>query len=349
MHPSDPEARLDAVFLSVHKFIGGPQASGVLAAHRDLFRTRTPERPGGGTVDFVSRFDRMSVDYTGRLEEREEGGTPAIVSDLRAGTAFLVKDMLGPERILEHETQLAAQALARLGRHPRIRLLGPVDLPRLPVLSFNVERLHHDLVSVLLDHLFGIQNRAGCSCAGPYGHRLLGIDEAASTAHRALVARGILGAKPGWVRLSLPPYASEKDVDFILQAIEFVAEYGLEFVPLYRLGWRDGVWRHEEKPVPDVRPLELTVEALHESAQTFAAGDHEGPLSDAQIEVERARYFVEAKRAAEELRRRWLDQPPRWNVPLEQPDVDRLIWFDYVHVDDGCAQAGLGTACRSPD
>ena len=29
---------------------------------------------------------------------------------------------------------------------------------------------------MLLNDLFGIQSRAGCSCAGPYGHRLLGID-----------------------------------------------------------------------------------------------------------------------------------------------------------------------------
>jgi hypothetical protein len=331
MHPKDPKAYLDAVVLSVHKFIGGPQASGILVAHRDLFRTKTPERPGGGTVDYVGACDRHSVDYVQRLDEREEGGTPAIVSDLRAGIAFLVREMLGPARILEHETALAAQAIKRLSQHPRIRLLGPLDVPRLPVLSFNVEGLHHDLVSALLDHLFGIQNRAGCSCAGPYGHRLLGIGEERSQQYRKQIARGLIGLKPGWVRLSLPPYASSEDVEFILSAVEFVADNGRHFVPSYCLDWRNGVWRHLEKPVPDVRPLELTVQALEESAQTFAAGDHEGAFSDAQIEAERARYFVEARRAANELRERWTRDPPRWNVPLGQPEVDPLIWFDYVH------------------
>lgn len=51
MHPADPLARLDAVSISTHKFIGGPESSGILAAHKSLFRTRRPERPGGGTVD----------------------------------------------------------------------------------------------------------------------------------------------------------------------------------------------------------------------------------------------------------------------------------------------------------
>ena len=349
MHPAqDADARLDAVFLSVHKFVGGPQASGLLIAHKDLFRTRSPERPGGGTVDYVASIHKDSVDYVHRLDEREEGGTPAIVGDLRAGVSFLVKEMLGPERMQQHETALAARAVERLARHPRIKVLGPLQLPRLPVLSFNIQGLHHDLVSVLLDHLFGIQNRAGCSCAGPYGHHLLGVDGDRSQVYRGHVGRGLQGIKPGWVRLSLPVYASAADVEFILRAVEFVADHGRDFVPTYRLGWRDGVWRHMEKPVPDVRPLELTVEALQESAQTFAAGDHESPLSDAQLEHERAQYFTEAHRTAGELRRRWAEQPPRWNVPLEQPEIDRLIWFEYVHADDGC-QPGSAAVGRSPD
>jgi selenocysteine lyase/cysteine desulfurase len=197
MHPADPAERIDALFLSPHKFLGGPEASGVLVAHRDLFRTRTPERPGGGTVDYVSGCRHEQVDYVHRLSEREEGGTPAILGDVRAGVAFVLKDRAGAERIRDHDLALARAAVERLGRHPRIRLLGPQDAPRLPILSFNVEGLHHDLVSALLDHLFGIQNRAGCSCAGPYGHRLLGIDGERSERFRRLIAAGLAGAKPG--------------------------------------------------------------------------------------------------------------------------------------------------------
>ncbi len=334
MHPQDPEERLDAIFLSTHKFVGGPQGSGVLVAHRALFRTRTPERPGGGTVDYVAAFERVSVDYVSRLDEREEGGTPAIFADLRAGVSFLVKEMLGPARVLEHERKLAASALERLSRHPKIQLLGPTDLPRLAILSFNIRGLHHDLVSVLLDHLFGIQNRAGCSCAGPYGHRLLGIDRARSEKYRKQISRGVLGVKPGWVRLSLPFYASDEEVEFMLRAVEFVADHGEAFVPAYRLGWLDGIWRHIDRPMSDVQPLELTVEALEEAAQSFSAGDHETPMSEAQLRAERARYFAEAERAAATERAHSQQQALRWSVPTGRPEIDSLVWFKYVHTDD---------------
>lgn len=331
MHPADDAERIDAMYLSTHKFIGGPEGSGVLVAHRDFFRTRSPERPGGGTVDYVASFERTSVDYVGRLDEREEGGTPAILGDIRAGIGFCVKEMTGPARILEHDLHLAEYALSRLGRHPRVQLLGPTDVPRLPIISFNIERLHHDFVSALLDHLFGIQNRAGCSCAGPYGHRLLGIDRDRSESYRQQIARGLGGLKPGWVRVTLPYYAADEDIEFILSAIEFVADHGHEFLSEYRLGWLDGVWRHVDRPMNDVKPIELTVDALREAAQSFAAGDHEQPMSTVQIRAERRRYFEEAKAQLAKLK----DRPaPVLNAPTGRPDVDRLVWFDVVHADD---------------
>jgi selenocysteine lyase/cysteine desulfurase len=332
MHPEgDPEGRLDAIFVSSHKFVGGPEASGVLVAHRDLFRSRTPERPGGGTVDYVGGAELESVDYVARLDEREEGGTPAILGDIRAGVAFLVKEMVGPERILAHELALARRAVERLSKHPNVRVLGPHDVPRLAIVSFVIDRMHHDLVSALLDQLFGIQNRAGCSCAGPYGHRLLGIERAHSERFRALIRRGFNGIKPGWVRVSIPWYASEEDFEFLMRAVEFVASRGRDFVPAYELGLRDGVWRHRERPQPDVPPIELTVEALEEAAQSFAAGDHEQPLSEAQLRHERARYLAEATRAADLLAARWRAEPPVWNPPTGEPELEALAWFDWVH------------------
>ncbi|MCA9705617.1 MAG: aminotransferase class V-fold PLP-dependent enzyme [Myxococcales bacterium] len=334
MHPADPEARIDALFLSTHKFVGGPQASGLLVANRALFRARRPERPGGGTVHYVAGAGREAIDYVERLDEREEGGTPAIIGDVRAGTAFLVREMIGAERIREHEVLLARRGLERLAKHPRIQLLGPHDQERLAILSFNVEDLHHDLVSVLLDHLFGIQNRAGCSCAGPYGHRLLDIDLQTSQRFRELVRRGIGGIKPGWVRVTIPFYASEHDVEFLLSAIEFVADHGRAFVPRYRLSWRDGVWRHVERPAPDIEPIELTVEALEEAAQSFAAGDHEAPMSELQVRGERARYFEEARDMARRLEARWHREPPVWNPLTGDSEVDALRWFDYVYGHD---------------
>jgi hypothetical protein len=334
MHPPgaggqpDPDARLDALFVSTHKFLGGPEGSGVLVAHRDLFRSRTPERPGGGTVDYVSGCRRDQVDYVRALAEREEGGTPGILGDLRAGIAFALKDHVGAHEIRDHDLRLARTAVERLSRHPRIRLYGPVEAPRLPILSFNVDGLHHDLVSALLDHLFGVQNRAGCSCAGPYGHRLLGIAGERSERYRKLIAAGITGAKPGWVRVSLPWYASAEDVEFTMRAVEFVASRGEAFVPLYRLDWRDGVWRHREGEVADPSPLQLSADEI------LGPPPPASPVpSPAEREAERARYLAEADTLADELERRWIREPPRWNVPTGRPDVDELCWFRYVETE----------------
>jgi Aminotransferase class-V len=259
-----------------------------------------------------------------------------------------VKEWVGPAQIEQHETALAKQALERLARHPRIRLMGPLDLPRLAIISFNVEGLHHDLVSALLDHLFGIQNRAGCSCAGPYGHRLLGIDRPRSELFRAQINRGVLGVKPGWVRLSIPYYASPEDVDFMLRAVEFVADHGDDFVPQYRLGWLDGVWRHSERPMTDVKPIELNVEALLEASQHFGAGDHEQPLTESQLKAEREAYFDDAARLAASLRERWQREKPRFNSPTGQAEVDALVWFKYVHTDAPWARLPKAALAERP-
>jgi selenocysteine lyase/cysteine desulfurase len=331
MHPRDEHERIDAMVLSTHKFVGGPQGSGVLVMRRTLARTHVPQRPGGGTVDFVSAVAHGSVDYSPRFEEREESGTPAIMGDIRAGVAFLIKEMMGPAEVLAHETALAARAIARLAKHPRIRLLGPLDLPRLAIVSLNIEGLHHDLVSTLLDQLFGIQNRAGCACAGPYGHRLLGVDHERSELYRRQIARGNLGVKPGWVRLTLPYYASEADLEFILSAVEFVAEHGEAFVPGYELDWRDGSWRHVDRPAHPSMPFMLTAEAVAAAARKAAGAEAATPLSEAALAAERKRYFAEASAEANALRARWAKHPPRFNLPTGIRDVDELVWFKYVH------------------
>jgi len=351
MHPPDPAERIDAVFLSTHKFMGGPGASGVLVAHASLFRSSVPERPGGGTVDYVgpgvaerppccgppaagdacdtsSSGPRLRVDYASRLADREEGGTPNILGDVRAGCAFAVKDLAGPERILAHEVRLAEQAVKRLSSHPRLRLLGPTRGARLPILSFNIEGLHHELASVLLDHLFGIQARAGCSCAGPYGHRLLGIDGERSDRYRRLIHAGLLGVKPGWVRISVPYYASQADVEFLLSAVETVADIGELFVPLYELSWRDASWRW----LGDATPGRASLQA--ELAELWPAGDlpmsPEPALDEAELARDRARFLEEARSRAAELRERWRQAPPAWNRSTGLREVDELVWFRYV-------------------
>jgi selenocysteine lyase/cysteine desulfurase len=328
MHPDNEDERLDAIFLSPHKFIGGPGGSGILVAHRSLFKTKTPERPGGGTVDYVAGPERSDVDYVSSLAEREEGGTPAIMGDLRAAAAILIKERIGPAAIRDHEIEISHKAMARLQRHPGIRILGPTELPRLAIISLSIEKLHHDFVSILLDHLFGIQNRSGCSCAGPYGHRLLGIHRNESNRFRALLQKGFHGIKPGWVRLSIPWYATDAEIDFLLEATEFVADHGEQFLPLYEFGWRDGVWRHAGTGTCCAGGPELTADAILAATMPDYAGTG---LDETSIQDEQARYLRTAREQAAVLTERWESEPPDWNRPSGVSEIDELVWFRYVN------------------
>lgn len=344
MHPANPDERIDAIFVSPHKFMGGPNASGLLVANKALFRTARPERPGGGTVDYVAGSSLDQIDYVKRLDEREEGGTPSIIGDLRTGVAFLLKEMVGPAQILEHEVTLARRALERLTRHPRIDVYGPKAEPRLAILSFNVKGLHHDFVSTLLDHLFGIQNRAGCSCAGPYGHRLLGIEQKRSSLYRAQIARGIVGIKPGWVRVSLPYYASDTEIDFVIRAIEFVADKGDLFLPLYRLSWVEGLWQHIERPMCDAMPIELTAQALCDAAERFNGPPRSFAAPDVDLDRVRARYLEEAEALAVKLEARQRETPPVYRTTMGDAAIDPLIWFRFVCDEWSCGAPPHGGA-----
>ncbi|MGZ9161327.1 MAG: aminotransferase class V-fold PLP-dependent enzyme, partial [Candidatus Limnocylindrales bacterium] len=235
----------DAIVLSPHKFIGGTGTPGVLVARRELFRNRVPAAPGGGTVAYVNPLEHV---YLADPEHREEGGTPAIVESIRAGLAFQLKGVVGVDAIREREEDFIARAIAAWSTEPSIQILGNPALPRLSIVSFTVRHdgryLHHNLVVALLNDLLGIQSRGGCSCAGPYGHRLLGIDIEMSHAFEREIARGCEGIKPGWVRVNFNYFISEAVFDFIVRAVALVARDGWRLIPWYRFDQVTGLWRH---------------------------------------------------------------------------------------------------------
>ena len=189
----------DAIFVSPHKMVGGPGTPGVLLARRDLLNNRVPAVVGGGTVAYVNSEVHM---YLADKEHREEGGTPAILESIRCGVVFQLKQQVGVEAIREREESFIRRAIERWQRHPNIEILGNNDAERLSIVSFVVRHgprhLHHNFVVAVLNDLFGIQSRGGCSCAGPYGHRLLGIDHEMSLKYESEINRGCEGIKPGW-------------------------------------------------------------------------------------------------------------------------------------------------------
>ena len=253
----------DAVFLSVHKFLGGPQTPGVLVVRRELVPDR-PTVPGGGTIAFVSPDGEL---YAPDPVMREEGGTPSIVESIRAGLAFQVKREVGTDAIHERHARVHARVLNRWRDHPTLELLGSLDAPRLPIYSFRLRHesllLHHAFVVAVLSDLFGIQARGGCSCAGPYGHRLLHITPERSAALHAECCAGRLGVKPGWTRVSFPYVVSDDVVEYVLDAVDIVAAYGHRLLTDYTFEFGSGLWRHRYAP-----PLPTSLADAFRSAPT---------------------------------------------------------------------------------
>ena len=247
----DPEASKDAVFISPHKFIGGPGTPGVLVVKTGLLTNRVPTVPGGGTVSYVSEVDHS---YVTDFAHREEGGTPAIIESIRAGLVFHLKRAVGEGVIEELEQGFVTRAIESWSANPNIQILGNRRARRLSIVSFLIRRgeryLHHNFVVALLNDLFGIQARGGCSCAGPYGHRLLGIDLDRSSRFKSAINSGCEGIKPGWVRVNFNYFIPEEVFRFLVEAVQFIADDGWKLLPLYGFVAETGLWFHRERPQP---------------------------------------------------------------------------------------------------
>jgi len=234
---AESDCAKDAIVFSPHKFPGGPGASGVLVVRDAIVRRRIPTQPGGGTVSFVSPWRH---EYSAALQDREEGGTPNVIGDIRVALAMLVKAAMGPEFIARRGQQLRERALAVWRRNPRIELLAP-DAPAgsLPIFSFLVRDgagglVHHQLFTRMLSDLHGVQARGGCACAGSYAHRLLGISAADSDRLLDDIRQGRDIAKPGWVRLNFSPLLDDAKADAIIGAVDDLARRAPDLAGSYR-------------------------------------------------------------------------------------------------------------------
>lgn len=267
MHPADPQQKLDAVMFSPHKFLGGPGSSGILVFDSELYQCRVPDRPGGGTVSWTNPWGEHR--FFEDVETREDGGTPGFLQTIRAALAIKVKEAMGVERMAKREHALTARLLDGLASIPGVHILEGAQRERLCIVSFYIEGLHHNLVVRLLNDYFGIQTRGGCSCAGTYGHILLGVDENQSHQITAKIDQGDLSDKPGWVRASLHPTSTDEEATRIVDATRKIIEHGADWAKDYTFNRRTGEYEpasaHSHPVYIDAfEPLESPPGKLHD-------------------------------------------------------------------------------------
>jgi selenocysteine lyase/cysteine desulfurase len=218
MHPENPAQKLDAIYFSPHKFLGGPGSSGILVFNSGLYKNRVPDHPGGGTVAWTNPWGEHK--YFDEIEAREDGGTPAFLQTIRVALCVKLKEEMGVENILEREHELIHRLWVKLENISGLHILADKHVDRLGAISFYIEQLHFNLAVILLNDRYGIQARGGCSCAGTYGHYLLKVSYEQSKHITDMINSGILAEKPGWIRLSLHPTMTNEEVDYIANAIE---------------------------------------------------------------------------------------------------------------------------------
>lgn len=312
----DEDSSFDAIFFSPHKFLGGPGTSGILVFNENIYRKDLPPTTaGGGTVRYVGFYGH---DFAEDIETREKAGTPPILQAIKAALVLDFKEKIGIDTIERVESEYTKYFLDALRAIDNLAIIGDVTpYRRVSIISFNIKHkdkiLHPKFVTKLMNDLFGIQSRAGCSCAGPYGHILLRIDDETSEKFRRLILKGNEGIKPGWVRVNIHYTLSQEDVDYLIEAITFVARYGYLFLQKYAFDMKTAEWKHVgfEEKIPE-----------------FSVDNDFAPkrMDLKDLPQLRASYLAQAKQIAWELEKQ--EEMP---FAEDDEDIEELKSFAYIH------------------
>lgn len=196
--------KFDVAFLAPHKLLGGVGSCGLLAIRKSLLDTTLPPSfGGGGVIEYANNETHSFIDD---IALREEAGTPNILGVLYGALAYQLRNEIGLEWIARREKVLTEVFLHELSKIPAVSIYGDLSLERLGIVSFNVGSISPIDLCNLLSKKYGIQTRAGCSCAGPYGHYLM----PECTLHK----------KPMWLRVSIHYSHNVSDIEYLISSIK---------------------------------------------------------------------------------------------------------------------------------
>ena len=94
------------------------------------------------------------------------------------------------------------------------------------------------------DH-FGIQTRGGCSCAGTYGHFLLHVDQHTSKNIEEQIIDGCLIERPGWIRMSIHPTHTNKEIQYLMDGLKELAKNYEEWCKDYDIDYVNSTMIHK--------------------------------------------------------------------------------------------------------
>ena len=240
----------DAIFFSPHKFLGGVNTPGILLIQQRIVRNLlVPSQPGGGSVLFVTK---NTQNYVKDIELREESGTPDIIGSVRVGLSIILRERLEHKYILNLDNKLNKKFMEKLSKIENLHILNDFNnehhLPIFSfVISFNGKLFHPNYISVLLNDIFGIQSRPGCSCASTYGQFLLGISEEQIKKLEILTCTGNEIYRPGYTRINLPYWYPDYVIDYIINAIEYICKNAYKFLCLYAFKMESGRFYHRNE------------------------------------------------------------------------------------------------------
>lgn len=231
MHPENPAQKLDAIFFSPHKFLGGPGTCGVLVYDKKLHKNTIPDNPGGGNVKWTNPWGDYA--YYSDLETREDGGTPGILQVMRTALCLNLKEQLNTRKMKKREEELLQLFYKGVEDLEEFEMLGNPNANRIGCVSFNLTGMHYNLVVRLLNDRFGIQTRGGWSCASSFAHHLFSINAERSKVLMQDIDNKRLTNKPGWVRVSLHPIMTDAEVVYITQALKECIRHREEWAAAY--------------------------------------------------------------------------------------------------------------------
>ncbi|QKJ28200.1 cysteine sulfinate desulfinase [Aliarcobacter cibarius] len=196
----------DAMFVSSHKLLGGPSSCGLLIIKKSLIDTSlAPTFSGGGTVKYVNKKSQI---YEDKIELREDAGTPPILQLIRSSLAYQLRNEIGFEFIKQRKDELLKYLLEELKSIPNLVIYGNQEVDNIGIVSFNIKGFNPYSLCEKLSNNGNFQTRAGCSCAGPYGHDLLGLKKVS------------MKNRPGWLRVGVHYMQTKEDIKALVDEIK---------------------------------------------------------------------------------------------------------------------------------